>query len=266
MRALLLAAGLGTRLQPLTNFLPKCLVPINGRPLLDYWIGNLTQQGVSDILINTYYLAPLVTEYIRQSSWRDRVRLIGEDRLLGTAGTALANRAFFREEPFLIAHADNLTRFDCADFIAAHRDRPTGTALTMMLFETPDPRSCGIVDLDKDGVVQAFHEKVANPPGNLANAAVYIVEPEVMAFMARLGKTEIDFSTEIIPHFIGHIATFLNSSYHRDIGTIKSWADAQRDFKMPAALAQNAEAWEQLMTSLGPELPVLMKQLAATAD
>lgn len=261
MRALLLAAGLGTRLQPLTNFLPKCLVPINGRPLLDYWIENLVTQGVDQILINTHYQASLVTEYLRYSGWNNRITLIHEARLLGTAGTALANRDFFRDEPFLIAHADNLTRFSCAEFMDIHQYRPASTVLTMMLFETEDPRSCGIVDLDKDGIVQAFHEKVANPPGNLANAAVYIVEPEVMEFLATLGKPEIDFSTEVIPHFVGRISTFLNSSYHRDIGTIKSWTDAQRDFEMPPARPENARAWERLMTSLSPDLPRLMINL-----
>jgi len=261
MRALLLAAGLGTRLQPLTNFLPKCLVPIDGRPLLDYWIESLLEQSVDEVLINTHYRAPLVTEYIRQSSWSGRVTLVHEEHLLGTAGTALANRDFFRGEPFLIAHADNLTRFSCAEFIAAHRRRPAGALLTMMLFETGDPRSCGIVDLDKDGVVRAFHEKVQNPPGNLANAAVYIVEPDIVEFLASLGKPEIDFSTEVIPHFIGRIFTFLNSSYHRDIGTVESWADAQSDFGMPAAQAKNALAWDRIMASLGPDASRLLARI-----
>lgn len=264
MRALLLAAGLGTRLQPLTNYLPKCLVPINGRPLLDYWIENLLEQGVNEILINTHYRASLVADYICQSSWKDRVTLIYEEQLLGTAGTALVNRDFFQREAFLIAHADNLTRFDCTEFINAHQCRPAHAALTMMLFETDDPRSCGIVDLDKDGIVQAFHEKVANPPGNLANAAVYIVEPAVVEFMATLGKSEIDFSTEVIPHFIGSISTFLNSSYHRDIGSIKSWTDAQRDFNMPATRPENGLVWDRLVASLGPDLPQLMADLTIT--
>src|SRR5450830_907814 len=136
MRALLLAAGLGTRLRPLTDFLPKCLVPINGRPLLDYWIENLVTQGIDEILINTHYYAAQVNAYIQQSTWHKQVTLIYEDHLLGTAGTALANRDFFCNEPFLLAHADNLTRFNSADFIDTHRRRPAGTDLTMMLFET----------------------------------------------------------------------------------------------------------------------------------
>ena len=262
MRALLLAAGLGTRLRPLTDLLPKCLVPINGRPLLDYWIENLLGQGVDDILINTYYQAHLVERYIAASCWRDRVTLVSEPVLLGTAGTALANRAFFGNKPFLLAHADNLTRFDCRDFLAVHRDRPVHTALTMMLFETPDPRSCGIVELDAHGVVQAFHEKVPEPPGRLANAAVYLLEPEVLDFLDSLGRPEIDFSTEVIPHYLGRIATFTNHAYHRDIGTVQSWTQAQQDFHMPPAQPGNAHAWAELTQSLAPELHQLLHRLA----
>ncbi|QJQ03381.1 nucleotidyltransferase family protein [Herbaspirillum rubrisubalbicans] len=264
MRALLLAAGLGTRLRPLTDFLPKCLVPIAGRPLLDYWIETLLRQGVEDILINTHYRADLVERYIAASTWCDRVTLVHEPQLLGTAGTALTHRQFFGEQPFLLAHADNLTRFDCRDFLSTHRNRPHGTALTMMLFETPDPQSCGIVELDTSGVVQAFHEKQPNPPGNLANAAVYVVEPEVLTWLASLGRHEIDFSTEVIPRYLGHIATFANTSYHRDIGTVQSWAQAQQDFAMPPAQPQNQQAWTQLLASLGPDLPSLMAQLSAS--
>ncbi|WP_406850961.1 nucleotidyltransferase family protein [Herbaspirillum huttiense] len=253
-RTLLLAAGFGTRLQPLTSFLPKCLVPINGRPLLDYWIQSLLDQGVTDVLINTHYLAPLVESYIEHSSWFGRVNLSHEHALLGTGGTVLANRSFFGNEPLLIAHADNLTRFDCSAFFEAHRRRPHGAALTMMLFETEEPRSCGIVEIDGRGMVQAFHEKVEHPPGNLANAAVYVMEPEVVSFIASLGMQEVDLSTQVIPHFVGRIFTFLNSDYHRDIGTISSWQLAQKDFGMPSARPENAAAWHQLLDALGPDV------------
>lgn len=263
MRALLLAAGFGTRLQPLTNVLPKCLVPINGRPLLDYWIETLLEQGISEVLINTHYRADLVEEYIRNSRWQERVLLVYEERLLGTAGTALANRTFFQGESFLLVHADNLTRFNCKDFIDAHRKRPEAAAMTMMLFKAEDPRSCGVVDLGEDGIVLGFHEKVENPPSNLANAAVYLLEPEVMQFISTLRGSEIDFSTQVIPHFVGRIASFLNNLYHRDIGTINSWKAAQSDFGMPLAHPDNAFAWRRLLNSLGPDVDRLMADLLA---
>tara|TARA_R110002074_G_scaffold274885_1_gene446440 strand:- start:5117 stop:5827 length:711 start_codon:yes stop_codon:yes gene_type:complete len=232
LRALLLAAGMGTRLRPITNTIPKCLVPIHGRPLLDYWLDHLfTNDDVEHALINTHYLADTVERHIANSPWRDRVTLVYEAELLGTGGTILANRDFFDGAPALIAHADNLTDFDIRALINAHQERPNGVAITMLAFRTDDPKSCGVLELDDQLIVQAFHEKVEHPPTNLANAAVYIIEPEVNLFATTLGKVAFDLSTEIIPHFVGRILAHETSGYHRDIGNIESLARAHVEFK-----------------------------------
>ena len=230
MKALLLAAGLGTRLRPLTDRMPKCLVPIHGKPLLAYWLELLLPHGVSEVLINTHYFAPQVEAFREASAWRERMTLVYEPKLLGTGGTVLANRAFFGRASFMVAHADNLVRFDVEGFLEAHARRPTGTVMTMMTFDTDAPQSCGIVEFDSRGVVQRFHEKVPNPPGTRANGAVYVFEPEVVHFLGSFGKTIIDLSTEVIPHFIGRIATFHNSDYHRDIGSPESLRRAEAEF------------------------------------
>ena len=231
MRALLLAAGLGTRLRPLTNYLPKCLVPIHGRPLLDYWLETLLENGVEKVLINTHYMAPMVQQYLNQSKWLPHVEIVHEEILLGTGGTLLRNRDFFDNETFLVAHADNLTIFDMPNFLRRHVNRPKGTKMTMMVFETPDPQSCGIVTLDNRGVVQDFHEKVEHPPGNLANGAVYLFEFSVLEWMETLCLSEVDISTEVIPNYLGRIHTYKNDFYHRDVGTISSWIQANKDYK-----------------------------------
>lgn len=230
MRALLLAAGLGTRLRPLTDTIPKCLVPIKGRPLLDYWLEQLVTAGVSPLLINLHYLAEKVRAYIEESEYRDKVTLVYEENMLGTAGTLLKNRKFFGDEPLMLIHADNLSRFDVEEFIERHRRRPASCEITMMTFETSTPESCGIVELDGSGIVQAFHEKVASPPGNLANGAVYIIEPTVFEFLEGLKKDVIDLSTELLPNFLGKIYTFHNDDYHRDIGTLESYNASKKDF------------------------------------
>lgn len=230
MKALLLAAGLGARLRPLTEKIPKCLVPIRGKPLLAYWLDLLIPGGIEQVLINTHHLASRVREFRAESPWRERMTLVHETALLGTGGAILANRAFFRNETFLVAHADNLSRFSVADLLRAHEQRPPSAAMTMMTFDTDAPQTCGIVESDPTGLVRRFHEKVANPSGNRANAAVYVVEPEVIEVLASLRKTVIDFSTEAIPHFLGRIATFHNADYHRDIGTPESLLAAARDY------------------------------------
>ena len=172
MRALLLAAGFGSRLRPLTDTIPKCLVPVHGRPLLDYWLDLVFEGGVDRALLNTHYLADKVRSHAADSPWHSRIDLVHEDELLGTGGTVLANREWFAREAFLVAHADNLTDFDVRAFIAAHRNRPAGHVMTMLGFRTDDPSSCGILELDERDSVIAFHEKVENPPGNLDRKSV----------------------------------------------------------------------------------------------
>jgi mannose-1-phosphate guanylyltransferase len=231
MRALLLAAGFGTRLRPITNQIPKCLVPICGKPLLGYWLDLLLPNGVDRVLINTHYLPVAVQSYIAASPWRNSIDMVYEDELLGTGGTVLRNRDFFRNEPFIVAHADNLTRFDSRRFFEAHARRPIGVEITMMTFDTDMPQTCGIVEQDERCVVTAFHEKSVSPPGNRASAAVYIFEPSVIDFLADIGREVIDLSLEVLPHYIGRIQTFHNVDYHRDIGTLESLACAEREFR-----------------------------------
>jgi mannose-1-phosphate guanylyltransferase len=233
MKALLLAAGLGTRLRPITDTVPKCLVPIRGKPLLGYWFDLLFPAGVESAVVNTHYFPGAVRAFVAASSWRDRVRLVHEEELLGTGGTVLACRDFFRGAPFLVIHADNLSRFDVAKFIDAHRKRPTSTDMTMMTFRTDDPRSCGIVKLDERGVVMELHEKVTQPPGDIANAAVYIFEPSVVDLLASLPGPFIDISTQVLPRLLGRIYAFHNANFHRDIGNPESLRLAQAEY--PAA-------------------------------
>lgn len=228
MKALLLAAGLGTRLRPVTDTLPKCLVPIKGRPLLDYWLEMLTEAGVGPILLNLHYLPHRVQEYMETSRYRKNVELVYEEVLLGTGGTILANRDFFgADSSFLVIHADNYSLFDVRAFIEQHILRPPECEITMLTFSTDVPNSCGIVELDDRGVVVGFHEKVQNPPGNLANGAVYIFEKSIMDAIVNMNKSNIDISTEILPRYINAIWTYYNNNIHIDIGTLSNLTIAQ---------------------------------------
>ncbi len=241
MRALLLAAGIGSRLRPLTDTTPKCLVRVHDRPLLDYWLDLVFEGGIERALLNTHWLAGQVREHVAGSVWRSRIDLVHEEDLLGTGGTVLANRDWLQGEAFLLAHADNLTDFDVPGLIAAHRNRPRGHVITMLGFRTDDPSSCGILELDRQNTVLAFHEKVKNPPGNLANGAVYVFEPSIIDDMARLGKRVVDLSTEVIPHYIGRILCVETDGYHRDIGSPESLRRAHSEFKQKSWQGRLAE-------------------------
>ena len=230
MKALLLSAGYGTRLRPLTERIPKCLVEVNGKPLLAYWLELLVSAGIKDILINTHYLNEIVEEYLKNSEFKEYVTITYEEKLLGTAGTLLKNSAFFTDESVMLIHADNLSRFNMNDFINAFTKRPVNVEISMMTFQTDSPKTCGILDVDDDGIVHEMYEKVDNPKSNLANGAVYILSNSVIEFIASLKKDVLDFSIDVLPNFMGKINTYHNDLYHRDIGNLISLKKANKEF------------------------------------
>ena len=177
IRALLLSAGLGTRLRPITLTTPKCLVPIGNRPLLEHWLTNLESCSCSKVLINTHYLAEKVEKFLNQRpKSRMSIHRTFEPELLGTAGTLIANKDFFNDSTCLLIHADNATNFDLNELVQAHYQRPKGCLLTMLTFNSRNPEGCGIVEVDMQGIVTSFHEKVQNPPGNRANAIYVLIQ------------------------------------------------------------------------------------------
>ena len=226
MRALLLAAGLGTRLRPLTNTTPKCLVTIKDQALLGIWLERLTQAGIESFLINTHHLSNQVESYIEGSLYSDKVTLVREEKLLGTAGTLIANLSFFKRQDGLLVHADNYCLANFHDFIQAHNQRPPYCVITMMTFRSETPETCGIVELNAEGVVVGFHEKVVNPPGDLANGAVYILSPELIHMLATDLHQVSDFSTEVLQRLVGRIYTYETQEYFIDIGSPESYRKA----------------------------------------
>jgi len=228
--ALLLAGGFGTRLRPLTATVPKCLVPIGGRPLLDHWFSILFGAGIKCVLVNTHYRASQVADFCHESIWCRQIKLVHEETLLGTCGTLRENRAFFEGQPFWFIHADNLSRFDPILMWRRHMESPAGCIGTMMTFYTEYPSECGIVTLRDDGVIDRYFEKVANPPGALANGAVFILNPEIFLEIEKR-RDRVDFCADIVPHLVGRLYTFHNEIYHRDIGSPESYRIACKDFE-----------------------------------
>jgi len=227
MKAILLAGGIGSRLRPITDTIPKCLVSVHGQPLLDIWLQKLSGYKIGPFLINTHYLPKKVERYVQQSPYKDVVTLVHEPQLLGTAGTVWANREWIGSEPFMLVHADNYCLCDFGCFVKSHQKKPPGIVMTMMTFETSTPETCGILGISEDGIVQAMHEKVEDPPGNIANAAVYIVNPEIFDFAIFKLTPPTDFSAEVIPELLGKIKAWQNSGIHEDIGTPESYRRAQ---------------------------------------
>ena len=223
MKAMLLSAGLGLRLRPITDQIPKCLVPIKGVPLLQIWLESLNKANIGPFLVNTHYLSEQVEDFIEQGGFKSQVTLVHEPQLLGTAGTLRFNLDFFNDQDGFFAHADNYCLADFDEFLTVHKNRPKGCLLTMMVFETNEPEKCGIVELDNQGVVLNFYEKVLNPPGNLANGAIYLLSSEFLKTFKNQFKNAKDFSLDVIPHFMGKIFTYKTTTKIVDIGTITNY-------------------------------------------
>jgi len=226
MKAMLLSAGLGNRLRPLTEKIPKCLVPINGKPILQIWLERLSAENIGPFLINTHYLPKQVNDFVSASAFSSQISLVNEVSLLGTAGTLIKNIDFFNQNDGLMIHADNYCLADLKEFIIAHENRPKKCLMTMMTFQTPLPSTCGIVEIDLNNIVIGFHEKVNNPPGNLANGAIYILSSELLKILKNEMSGIRDFSLDVIPKIIGRIFTYETSKVLIDIGTNESYQKA----------------------------------------
>ena len=241
IKSLLLAAGRGERLKPFTDIWPKCLMPINGEPLLSIWINILFNNNISDILVNTSYLDKEVQTFLKRKIYKNKLIFAFEERLLGTAGTIRANYNYLKDNTILLAHADNLCITDFSKFIRSHFERPKHCLITMMTFKTNDPQSCGIVETDDNNVAIKFYEKVKKPPSNNANGAIYLIEPEVINWINKKDDV-IDFSNDVIPKFLNKINCWSNVKKHIDIGTPENLNKAQRVF-LPSKYLGIKDEW-----------------------
>ena len=154
MKAILLSAGYGTRLMPLTKKKPKCLMKIKNKVLLDFWIEKLLKIGIKDILVNLHYKKDQVIKHISKSKYKKFISTTIEKRILGTAKTLISNYEFYKTSDVMLIHSDNYCIDSLKKFISSHRKRPKKCLMTMMTFKTDDPKNCGILKISKNGVVK----------------------------------------------------------------------------------------------------------------
>ncbi len=236
MKALILAAGKGTRLQDLTRNCPKPMLPVQGKPLLEWVVTWLRAHGITEIAMNLHYCPAVITEHFGNGS-RFGVELTysHEPTLLGTAGAA-KRLAHFLDEPFVVAYGDLFTNLDLQRLIDAHQQhrQVEETLATLALYQVPNPTACGLVEQDAAGRVTRFVEKP--PPDqvftDLANAGVMICEPEILQFIPE--ETSFDFGREVFPAVLAAGKalwgqTIGQQEYLIDIGTPENFARAQQE-------------------------------------
>ena len=232
MKAFLLAAGVGSRLRPITDTLPKCMVVIDDRPLLDVWLDAFDRAGVDEVLVNLHHLPDVVRDHIAARTGPPVVRTVFEPELLGSAGTLAANRRWVDgEEMFLACNADNLTDFDMRSLIDEHREHDAIATLTVFHSETPS--AGGVVELDRDGTVTGFAEKPAEPVSDLVNAGMYAFHPGVLGEIS--GPAPNDIGHHLLPRLVGRARAMPVEGYFRDIGTVEAYRRAREEWPVRAA-------------------------------
>ena len=224
MKAFLLAAGLGTRLRPLTDKLPKCLVPIRGVPVLGIWLELCRRFGIDEVLVNLHSQTELVQEYVRNNSLGVRVHLSHESVLLGSAGTLRANRDWVKgERCFWVLYADVLTTTNLARMLEFHQLRkPTAT---LGLYRVPDPRRCGVVRFDEAGIIREFVEKPANPSSHWVFSGLMIGSSELLDAIPSSQPADLGF--DVLPGLAGQMCAYLVNDYLLDVGTMENYHLAQ---------------------------------------
>jgi mannose-1-phosphate guanylyltransferase len=227
MKAFLLAAGNGTRLRPLTDRVPKCLLPIQGVPLLAIWLNNCKAAGITDVLINAHAHAEIIQRFAEEQKTGVRLRIIEEPELLGSAGTLVENRDFVTgEASFFILYADVLTNLGLLKMFEFHQQHRLPA--TLGICQVHDPSCCGIVTLDENAIVRDFTEKPTQPASDWAFSGVMIAGPELLDFLPNHRPADIGY--DLLPKMIGRMAAYPIPEYLLDIGTISNYQQAQQSW------------------------------------
>ncbi|PYX94377.1 MAG: nucleotidyl transferase [Acidobacteria bacterium] len=224
MKAFLLAAGHGTRLRPLTDNLPKCLVPIRGIPILDIWLQLCRRAAITDLFVNLNAHAASVRTALRHHKNGLKIRLSEEQILLGSAGTLRANRDWVTSDSeFWVLYSDVLTTFELSKMMAFHRSRRP--AATIGLYQVKDPSRCGVVLFDSQRVVREFEEKPVHPKSNWVFSGLLIATPELLDAIPP--QSPVDLGFHVLPKLAGRMLAYPISDYLLDIGTMENYHTAQ---------------------------------------
>ncbi len=230
MKALFLAGGFGTRLKPITDDLPKPMVPIMGKPLLERNIENLKKHGIDEVLLSTCYKPHKIEEYFGSGEERGiKISYIFEEKPLGTGG-AIKNAHKYTDDTFVVFNADILSDIDISEMIKFHKK--TGAIATIAVTQVDNPSNYGVIEHDENGFIQSFKEKPQpnESCSNLINAGIYIFEPELLKEIPS-GRA-VSIERETYPHLLqkGYkLAVYNACSYWLDVGTPQKYMIAHYD-------------------------------------
>ena len=233
MKAVVLAAGLGTRLRPLTDDRPKCVLPLGGRPLMAYILELLGRHGFDDVFVNLYWRPNVIQEYFRGGeAFGLKIHYLKEEELSGTAGPLRKLADQLARERFLVLNGDNLTNLDLAELLKFHEC--TGAELTVALHrEDPaDLPDKSVAETAEDGRLLRFVEKPTATElfSVWASAGIYVVEPSVIESIPE--RLSYDIGHDLIPALLREgrrVFGFKADFYLVDIGSPQEYARAEAD-------------------------------------
>jgi mannose-1-phosphate guanylyltransferase/mannose-1-phosphate guanylyltransferase/phosphomannomutase len=216
MKAMVLAAGLGTRLRPLTYEITKPMVPVLDRPVMEHILDLLARHGFEEVIANLHYFPDSIKEY-----FGERLSYRVEEELLGTAGGVRACAEFFGDEPFLVISGDALTDIDLRALAARHR--AAGGIATLAVKQVADTREYGVVLHDSDGRITGFQEKPAPEEAlsDLGNCGIYVFSPEIFDYFPE--RPFADWAQDVFPALLEHDVPFYIheiSEYWNDVGSL----------------------------------------------
>lgn len=230
-KALVLAAGLGTRLRPLTETMPKSMVPVVGHPIIAYVLEACYLHGIESVIMNLHYFPDLIKDYFGHTYKGMRLEYIYEPQLLENAGALDNVRDFFDgEDEILVVASDNIADFDFQAMAALHRKK--GGLATIATTPTTDPSKYGIVDCTTDGRIKQFQEKPspAEACSDLAATCCYLFSPQIFDYLPR-GKAS-HFGKEIFPRLLElgeALYTFQHNGYWNDVGNPYNYRESNWD-------------------------------------
>jgi len=216
MRAMVLAAGLGTRLRPLTYEITKPMVPVLDRPVMAHIIDLLDRHGFEQVIANLHYFPETIREH-----FGDRLEYRFEPELLGTAGGVRGCADFFGEEPFLVISGDALTDIDLGAFVARHR--ASGGIATLAVKRVEDTREFGVVLHDREGRITGFQEKPSPEEAlsDLGNCGIYIFDPRIFDYFPE--RPFVDWAQDVFPALLENDVPFYIhevDEYWNDVGSL----------------------------------------------
>jgi mannose-1-phosphate guanylyltransferase len=200
------------------------MVPIQGVPLLSIWLELCQRFEIEEVLINVHAHAGVISHFLQAGQVRTPVRIVVEQRLLGSAGTLRANREWvMSDDSFWVFYADVLHRADLDGMLRLHHQRQP--VATLGVYEVPDPQRCGIVTMDSQGTIQEFIEKPMQPTSRLAFAGLMIGTPAMLDSIP--DKVPADIGRDVLPQLAGRMQGYPIRDYLMDIGTMENYQKAQ---------------------------------------